>query len=49
MTKTAATIKEVFKDKIKDKFVVLHFDGKSVEEITDSRKLKNERIAVYIQ
>ena len=48
MTETAAMIKEVFKDKIKDKFVVLHFDGKSVEEITDSRKLTNERIAVVI-
>ena len=28
--------------------MVLHFDGKTVEEITDSRKLKNERIAVVV-
>ena len=48
VTETASSVRESIKVKVEDKFLVLHFDGKTVEEVTGNRKLKNERIAVVI-
>ena len=44
----ADDVKEAFKDNAKDKFFVVHFDGKQIEEFTDGVKSMKERLSVLV-
>ena len=53
MSSTASSVREQFKEKLESlersdskQVLVLHFDGKAVEEYTDGKKETKERIAV---
>lgn len=48
--KTSQSVKDKFSEKLPDmkRSFVLHFDGKSVQEFTQGRKMTNERLAILV-
>ena len=46
--KNAEEVKETFKNNLSAKDLTLHFDGKSVKELTSGQHLEQERIAIIV-